>query len=687
MLALSAASPLAHLHAAFLSILPRIERHGQIYFRHARCPQTKDDAIAEMVALTWRWFLRLIAKGKDPLSFPMMLASYAARQVNEGRRLVRKEKSKDVLSLCAQKQHSFTVESLPSSTASSFEERYTMVHGQQKQDVFEERLRENTQTPDLLDHHEEVDNAGRAGPSGQDNVPLVSVQKTRRASVATEICQTPVVKCTAPAHNEALIPSPSAAMQGKRFGHHRGETLMPLRSELRPPQPPALLQQFFGAALDQAIEDWTETKLRAYQEAAVAEQLRRAADAPFYREKFTKAGRSPADFQTLEDLEKFPFTDKSELLRQPWKLLAVPREEVRLAHTSTGTTGGDWSYQLYTWEDMFLRDVVPMPWKLLDVQAGEVVVNALPYEMSSAGQSFQRSLQAGAGALVVPAGKGGFYSDPGKTIGVMADVQASLLITTPPHAMQLSELAAQQGRAIPLRRLWLTGEGCAPSYRRRLEQRWQCPTRVFYGSLECGPIGLDSSPQSGLHVCAGHVCLEIIDPKTGKSLPRGQLGEVICTVLQRTASPLIRFRLRDLACLDPGPCPLGYALPRLHLRGRLADQVPETGAAPAAGAVSPYAIEDVLYRYPEMGGNYQVYVGPVGRLAIDVELDCSEEKRSAVLAQMRDGLRPILEPAGWQAELSWVPWIPRSGGKARRIRARSEREQVMAAAHQSSSAD
>jgi hypothetical protein len=147
MVAPSAASSLAHLHAAFLTILPRIERHGQIYFRHVRCSQSKDDAIAEMIALTWRWFVQLIQKGKDPLAFPMMLATYAARQVNEGRRLVRKEKGRDVLSLCAQKQHGFTVESLPASMASSFEERYTMVHGQQKHDVLEERLRDNTQTP------------------------------------------------------------------------------------------------------------------------------------------------------------------------------------------------------------------------------------------------------------------------------------------------------------------------------------------------------------------------------------------------------------------------------------------------------------------------------------------------------------------------------------------------------------
>jgi hypothetical protein len=149
MFALSPSSPLAHLHDAFPSILPRIERHGNIYFRHIRCPQSKDDAIAEMIAITWRWFLRLIAKGIDPLAFPMMLATYAARQVNEGLVWCVRKRAKVVPSLCAQKQHNFTVESLPASTASSFEERYSTSHGQQRQDIFEERLRDNTQTPIL----------------------------------------------------------------------------------------------------------------------------------------------------------------------------------------------------------------------------------------------------------------------------------------------------------------------------------------------------------------------------------------------------------------------------------------------------------------------------------------------------------------------------------------------------------
>jgi hypothetical protein len=139
--------PLSRLHAAFLSILPRIELHACVYFRGIRCPQRKDDAVQETVAMSWRWFVRLVEQGKDPLAFPVALASYAARAVKCGRRLCGQLKGKDVLSPLAQQRHGFAVEPLPHSVASTHEERYSAVRGQRQQDAFEERLRDNTQTP------------------------------------------------------------------------------------------------------------------------------------------------------------------------------------------------------------------------------------------------------------------------------------------------------------------------------------------------------------------------------------------------------------------------------------------------------------------------------------------------------------------------------------------------------------
>jgi hypothetical protein len=136
-----------HLHAGFLCILPRIERHARIYFRDVPCTAKRQDFIAETVALSWAWYRCLMRRGKDATKFASALARFAAQAVSCGRRLAGQERSKDVLSSVAQKRHGFKVESLPASTRTSLEKIYSEVKGQQDRDVWEERLRDNMQTP------------------------------------------------------------------------------------------------------------------------------------------------------------------------------------------------------------------------------------------------------------------------------------------------------------------------------------------------------------------------------------------------------------------------------------------------------------------------------------------------------------------------------------------------------------
>lgn len=137
----------APVQAAFQRILPRIQLHAEIYFRHVKCPDQRADLIAEVLALAWQWFHRLAARGKDGTQFPSALATFAVRAARCGRRLCGQEKSKDVLSPRAQQRHGFQVQSLPASTAISQENLYGTFRGQEKLDEFEERLQDNTQTP------------------------------------------------------------------------------------------------------------------------------------------------------------------------------------------------------------------------------------------------------------------------------------------------------------------------------------------------------------------------------------------------------------------------------------------------------------------------------------------------------------------------------------------------------------
>ncbi len=80
------------------SILPRVEAHGRVYFRHVRCYHRKKELLAEMAALSWRWYVRLVRRGKDALKFVSKLAVYAARAISSGRRVCGRERARDAMS-------------------------------------------------------------------------------------------------------------------------------------------------------------------------------------------------------------------------------------------------------------------------------------------------------------------------------------------------------------------------------------------------------------------------------------------------------------------------------------------------------------------------------------------------------------------------------------------------------------
>ncbi len=82
-------------------------------------------------------------------------------------------------------------------------------------------------------------------------------------------------------------------------------------------------------------------ELRALQLRRLQWTLQHAYDnVALYRRKFDAAGVHPSGCRELADLAKFPFTTKADLREgYPFGMFAVPREEVRRIHASSGTTG------------------------------------------------------------------------------------------------------------------------------------------------------------------------------------------------------------------------------------------------------------------------------------------------------------------------------------------------------------
>jgi phenylacetate-CoA ligase len=424
---------------------------------------------------------------------------------------------------------------------------------------------------------------------------------------------------------------------------------------------PHVIDEYFSDAF---VEDLPVEKLKEFQEKSLKEIITLAYNkSHFYKEKMNQAGVKPEDIQTLEDLKHLPFLDKDELRGKPWALLTCDKEDICLVQVSTGTTGGQEIYMMYTWGDYYLNELTPGYPTLFPIEKGDICFNSLPYEMSSAGLAFHKTFLDGIHATVVPAGKGGAYSTPEKTIRMMRDLQPTILITTPSWAMLLAEAAEEASidiKSLPLKKIWLTGEGCSSAFRDRVEEIWGTSANFYYGSLEIGAIGVECDAHDGYHLSMAHAMVEIVNPDTGEVLEPGEVGEIVVSVPVRYDSPVLRYRTRDIGYIEVEECSCGVKLPRIFLRGRLVDQIEMGGQS-----LSPYYIEEHLMQNPEVGNWFQ-FVVKTGSDSLIVR--CELSKGFEPSEQLAESLESKLEYAlGIPFKFEFVDQIERPKGKTIRV--------------------
>lgn len=427
---------------------------------------------------------------------------------------------------------------------------------------------------------------------------------------------------------------------------------------------PELLDKYFSGP-DFPDSGMSPAHLAEYQRESIREIVRRAYErSPFYREKMTATGITPDDIRDLGDMERLPFTSKEELTVNPWALLACDKEDIALIQVSTGTTGSREIYIMNTWDDYYFLELATGYPELVPVGRGDIVLNALPYEMSSAGLAFHKTFLEGCQATVIPAGKGGAYSTPEKTVTLLSDLRPTVVITSPSWAVRIAEAAAERKFDLPglhLKKMWLTGEGCSPSFRKRVERIWGATANCYYGSLECGGIGIECDQHNGYHIIQGHVYLEIVDPETEMPLEPGEIGEIVVTCLLRYDTPILRYRTRDLGYIDPDPCPCGVLLPRLFLMGRRNDQVVIKNTT-----LSPFYLEEFLMRLPEVGNWFQFVVPPEGSDVLRIRVEPAPGIRPS--PELADTLASKMEyGTGLPCEIEFVDRIPRSNEKTLRV--------------------
>lgn len=324
----------------------------------------------------------------------------------------------------------------------------------------------------------------------------------------------------------------------------------------------------------------------------------------FYRSRLDSAGVKPTDIRTLDDLRRLPFTTADDLRTgYPFPLRSVPFDQIVRIHASTGTTGKR-KILAYSrkdvddWAHFFARC-----YEMAGLTTLDRVQIAVGYGLWTAGAGFQAGCER-FGAMAIPAGPGNMDLQ----CQLLVDLEATVLCCTASMGLLLAEEVRRRGLRdqMHLQKMIFGSERSSEAMRVRIRDLLGVEMFDIPGLTELyGPgTGLDCRHHRGIHYWADYYILEIINPLTMEPVPAGVTGEMVVTTLRKEATPLIRYRTRDLTRMLTDPCPCGSILPRHdRLLGRSDDMI-----IYRAVNIYPGHVDEILSGIPGIGSEFQVHL-------------------------------------------------------------------------------
>ncbi|MCF8466892.1 MAG: hypothetical protein K9G33_05780 [Sneathiella sp.] len=379
-----------------------------------------------------------------------------------------------------------------------------------------------------------------------------------------------------------------------------------------------------------------EAVRRLQEEKLVAQMAYLKQKSPFYQKKFADAGISFEEILTIEDLQKLPFTMKTEVrdslaAEPPFGLhRAAEMADIIQMQASSGTTGSP-SYVALTeadaemWHEMSARCFFAA-----GIRPGDMALHAFSLAKGFVGGlPIAQALQY-MGVIDVPIGADGGAD---RLLRAAADVRPRCLVGAPNFSLFLAEKAPEilgrDARELGIERIVVGGEpgGGIPAIRAKIEEAWGAACVEILGGTDLGvTYWAECDEQSGMHMlCMDYIITELLDPDSGKVIPfeDGAEGELIYTAIGRQASPLVRFRSGDHVEVLGTTCSCGRTGPKIRCVGRTDDMLIIRGAN-----VFPSAIQSII-------GEMSVETNGVMRVVADFEGHTSQGALKIIVERAR----------------------------------------------------
>lgn len=416
-------------------------------------------------------------------------------------------------------------------------------------------------------------------------------------------------------------------------------------------------------------ERMTREELRALQLDRLRATLQHAyTHVELYRRKFDAAGVTPEDCRSLADLARFPFTTKADLRDSyPYGMFAVPMDQVRRIHASSGTTGrptvvGYTEGDLSVWADVVARSI-----RAAGGRPGHKVHIAYGYGLFTGGLGAHYGAER-AGCTVIPA-SGGMTA---RQVRLILDFRPEIIMVTPSYMLTLLDEFERQGvdpRSTSLEVGIFGAEPWTEAMRAEIEERAGLDAVDIYGLSEVMGPGVAQEcveTKDGLHVWEDHFLPEVVDPLGDGVLPDGERGELVFTSLTKEALPVVRYRTRDLTRLLPGTARPAFR--RMEkVTGRSDDMIILRGVN-----VFPTQVEEVVLGVPGVAPHFRLDLTRRGRMdhmtvVVEARPGAAPADRDEAARRIAQGVK---DSVGVTVEVAVVEpeSLERSVGKIQRVR-------------------
>ncbi len=416
-----------------------------------------------------------------------------------------------------------------------------------------------------------------------------------------------------------------------------------------------------------AIESASVDELRALQLQRLKKTLYHVYEnSPVYKAKFDEKGVHPDDLKTLEDLSKFPTTNKADLRdNYPFGMFCTPMEQVVRVHASSGTTGkptvvGYTQNDIDIWADVVARSVYAAGGRPKDK-----VHVAYGYGLFTGGLGAHYGAER-LGCTVIPMSGG----QTAKQVQLIKDFDPDIIMVTPSYMLNIADEFVRQGvdtDKLALRTGIFGAEPWTEAMRGEMQKRLSMDAVDIYGLSEVMGPGVASEcieTKDGPTIWEDHFYPEIIDPVTGEVLPDGEEGELVFTSLTKEAMPVIRYRTRDLTRLLPGTARTMRRMDKIT--GRSDDMLIIRGVN-----VFPTQIEEQICRIDGLAPHYLIEVSKRGNMdSVKIQVESDPEVTNKDKSVLEKELAKFIKDyIGISAaiEVSNPFDLPRSEGKAKRV--------------------